>query len=374
MKIAIDITRAIVESAGIGRYTYELVHALIKDSQECDFLIYSTHFNNSSEKTKKFESFRKKNVELKRLRIPGKCKELLWGIPFNFLGGFLKDVDVLFAPSFFELQRGLKIPQVVTIHDMATFIFPKQRGQKMSRYLSKRAAAVCRKAESILSVSDSTKKDIVKYLKIPENLIYRTYPGLNQLSEPSPLLPFGLQQKQYILCVGTVEPRKNLTGLFKSYLLLPQEIQKKYKLVVCGGKGWNDSEIYELAKPLVDDGKLIFTGFVSDSDLAKLYEDALLFVYPSLYEGFGFPIIEAMSFGLPVITSNISSMPEAAGGAGILIDPASPKSISLAILHVLNDESLRRKLSRQSLKQSQKFSWRTCGRETLEVIINAVKK
>lgn len=374
MKIAIDITRAIIESAGIGRYTYELAHTLIQNAQECDFLIYSIHFNNSPEKTEKFESFRKKNVELKRLRIPGKCKEFLWGIPLNLLGGFLKDADVLFAPSFFELQRGLKIPQVVTIHDMATFIFPEQRGRKMSRYLSKRAAIVCKKAKTVLSVSDSTKKDIVKYLKIPEQKIHRTYPGLNQLSEPSNLLPFGLQQKQYILCVGTVEPRKNLAGLFKAYLLLSQEIQNKYKLVVCGGKGWNDSEIYESAKPLVDDGKLIFTGFVSDRDLAKLYEDALLFVYPSLYEGFGFPIIEAMSFGLPVITSNISSMPEAAGDAGILVDPTSPKSISAAISRVLNDESLRKKLSRQSLKQSQKFSWRTCGRETLEAIEDVVEK
>jgi alpha-1,3-rhamnosyl/mannosyltransferase len=161
--------------------------------------------------------------------------------------------------------------------------------------------------------------------------------------------------------------------LFEAYSLLPENIQKKFKLVVCVGKGWNDSDIYESAKPLVDDEKLIFTGFVSDRDLAKLYEDAFLFVYPSLYEGFGFPVVEAMSFGLPVVTSDVSSMPEAAGDAGILVNPNSPKSISSAILRILEDELLRKKLSRQSLKQSQKFSWRTCARETLEVIENVTQ-
>ncbi len=373
MKIAIDVTRAIIESAGIGRYTFELAHALVRDSQECEFLIYSTHFNDSAEKTERFESFARKNVKLKRLKIPGKCKEFWWGIPLNILGRFLEDADVLFAPSFFEVQLGLKIPQVVTIHDMATFIFPEQRGRRLSKYLSKRTVAVCKKAKSILSVSDSTKRDIVKYLKLSEDLVHRTYPGLNELSEPSISLPLELEQKQYILCVGTVEPRKNLGGLFKAYVLLPEDVQRKYKLVVCGGKGWNDSEIYELAKPLVDAKKLVFTGFVSDRDLAKLYEDAFLFIYPSLYEGFGLPVIEAMSFGLPVVTSNISSMPEAAGDAGLLIDPSSPKSISDAMLRIMEEDQLRKKMSRQSLQQSQKFSWRTCARETLRVIEDATE-
>jgi len=373
MKVAIDVTRAIIETAGIGRYTFELTHALLDNAPDYDFLIYSTHFNNSEEKNKKFLSFKRENVKLKRLHIPGKCKEFIWGLPINFLGKFIENSDIIFAPSFFEAIAKSKIPQVVTIHDMSTFIFPQQRGAKMSKYLCRRTAAVARRAYKIVAVSESTKNDLVKFLKLPEEKIQMIYPGVNQLSAPSAKLPFDLKQGEYILCVGTVEPRKNLQGLFKAYSLLPESLQNTYKLVVCGGKGWNDSQIYELAQPLVKKGQLVFTGFVSDRDLSKLYEDALLFIYPSLYEGFGFPIAEAMSFGLPVISSNISSMPEVAGDAGLLIDPNSPEDIAKAVERVINDNDLRKKMAFKSLRQCQKFSWRSSARELRDLLDEAIQ-
>jgi glycosyltransferase involved in cell wall biosynthesis len=176
---------------------------------------------------------------------------------------------------------------------------------------------------------------------------------------------------KFILYFGTIEPRKNLVGLIKAYETLRDEYKvNDYKLVIAGSRGWLDKEIYAVAKKSPYTRDIIFTGFVESSDKIYLYNLASLFVYPSFFEGFGFPPLEAMSSGVPVVCSNTSSFPEVAGEAALMIDPYNFSEIAWAMKEVLGDKNLRENLIQKGLAHAKKFSWDKCARETLEFLIS----
>jgi glycosyltransferase involved in cell wall biosynthesis len=374
MKIAIDATRAVTEQAGIGRYAFEIIKHLIEIDRQNEYLVFSTHFRDSSQKTVKLNSFKASNVKIKRLKIPGAFKEYLWGRKLGYLTSFLEGSDVLFAPSFFEVNLGLLIPQVVTIHDMTTFLFPDQRGREASKRLSVRTEAVCKKAQKIICVSGSTKKDLVKITGLNKEKTIVIYPGLKKFDKIAKDLPAGLRGNGYVLCVGTLEPRKNLIGLLRAYSLLPTELKTQFPLAIVGGKGWNDSEIYlELEKRSLKN-HLVFTGFVSDAVLARLYKDCRVFAYPSFYEGFGLPIIEVQSFQVAVLTSNVSSLPEAGGEGALYVDPDDSNEIAKGLEKLLQDDNLRRSLCKKAFSNSRKFSWEAAAKQTLSILEQACDK
>ncbi|MDH4358403.1 MAG: glycosyltransferase family 4 protein [Candidatus Berkelbacteria bacterium] len=374
MKIAIDVTRAVVETAGIGRYIRDLTHHLLDLDRENEYIIYSTHFRDSGSKRAIFESFKRKNSTLKRWRLPGLFKEILWTFPVNWLSLMGIKADVHFSTSIFEVGAGFKLPQVLVIYDMTTFLFPQQRGEKISESLNKRTARVCRTACKIICISKSTKRDLYRFVNLPESKAVAIYPGLTGFKKTARVLPSNLKSGEYVLSVGTIEPRKNLEGLFAAFALLDEKIKKSFPLTIVGGKGWRDAKIYEKAKPLEEKGHLKFLGFVSDETLAKLYKETAVFVFTSLYEGFGFPAVEAMSFGRPVICSNISSLPEAGGEAALLVNPKSPDSIARAIQKVLTEEKLRNKMAKLSLAQAKKFDWDKTARQVLEILKSCARK
>jgi len=198
------------------------------------------------------------------------------------------------------------------------------------------------------------------------------YPGLSDLTKPSKNLPEGLEPKSYLLYVGTIEPRKNLVGLLRSYEMLSEKLQKKYPLVIVGAKGWNTGKIWRVLKSLKSKENIKFMGFLPDPILAKLYQEATVFVYPSLYEGFGLPVLEALNYGLPVVTSNCSSLPEVTGETAALIDPTDNKSIARPIQRLLGDSSARSDLGKKGKIQARKFSWEKAAKETLRVLEEAV--
>jgi len=368
MKIAIDVTRAITEQAGIGRYAFEIAKHLIKIDRQNEYLVFSTHFRDSIEKSAKLDLFKARNVKIKRFRIPGRIKEYLWGTRAGYLKLFLERSEVLFAPSFFEVNLGLSIPQVVTIHDMTTFLFPDQRGREVSERLSGRTKVVCEKAQKIICVSNSTKNDLIKLTGVNKGKINIVYPGLKKFENIAERLPRGLKKDRFILCVGTLEPRKNLVGLLWAYSLLPIELKTRFPLVIVGGKGWNDGEIYREFEKEDLKKHLFFTGFVSDMVLARLYKDCRVFAYPSLYEGFGLPVIEAQSFGAAVLTSNVSSLPEAGGGGALYVDPNDFTEIAKGLEKLLQDDNLRRNLRRRAVSNSHKFLWEDAARQTLNTL------
>jgi glycosyltransferase involved in cell wall biosynthesis len=224
-------------------------------------------------------------------------------------------------------------------------------------------------------IADSlwTKRDLVHYLSLPEDSISVIYPGKDKhfrpLDDPvgrrsSLARRLGLPlDEPYILSVGTLEPRKNVTGLLKVYALL-RKAGITHRLVIVGMKGWKYSPIFDLVHQLTLDDYVIFPGYVSDEDLPDFYNGADVFVYPSLYEGFGLPPLEAMACGIPVVVSNVSSLPEVVGTAGLLIDPTRPEDIAAAVLDLLGSESKRAVLAQAGIEQAARFDWAHTAQET----------
>lgn len=366
MLIAINASRAVNEKAGVGRVADNLIRNLLNlpageagiDHQN-QYLLLFNFFRHRAEKTAAAMSFKQKNSQIRISHWPGRLQEWWFelDIPKNL------PTDVYLAPTFLDVSLGLQIPQVVIIHDLTNFIYPRHAGVEISRRYQDKTRKACAKAAKIIAVSESTKKDIVRLLKIQPDKIDVIYPGQTTFPVGGKLPP-KIKPKNYILFVGTIEPRKNLKNLLTAYSLLPTAIRNNYPLVIVGGKGWNNNiELAEIGKtPGVN-----WLGYVSNQELGALYRNASVFAYPSLYEGFGLPVLEAQQFGVPVVTSNVSSLPEAAGEGALLIDPKNPKSISRALQRVLEDKELHQKLSKKARSHAQKFSWEKAARETLEV-------
>ncbi|MCK5332349.1 glycosyltransferase family 4 protein, partial [Candidatus Parcubacteria bacterium] len=180
--------------------------------------------------------------------------------------------------------------------------------------------------------------------------------------------------KKFILYLGTIEPRKNITGIIRAFEKLKvghfkmSSTVKDCKLVIAGSKGWLCQDVFNLAMNSVVADDIFFTGFVDDEDKAILYKLAEIFVYPSFYEGFGFPPLEAMQNKTPVITSNVSSLPEAVGGAAIMVDPYNINELERAIENLLSDENLKNNITQKGIEQTKKFSWSRCAEETLAIL------
>jgi glycosyltransferase involved in cell wall biosynthesis len=230
-----------------------------------------------------------------------------------------------------------------------------------------------RQADLVIVPSETTKADVVDQLQIDPGRIAVIPWGCDERFQPQedPTRLALVRRKyrlpgRYVLFVGTLEPRKNLTTLLKAYAMLRAGGQDEdAKLVVVGRKGWLYDEVFETVRALALHRDVLFTDFVDDADLPDLYRGASLFVLPSFYEGFGLPILEAMASGVPVIASNTSSMPEVAGEAALLIDPRNPQAMAEAMAGVLADEQLRKTMTQRGLARAQCFTWESVAQKTL---------
>jgi len=373
MKIAIDVSRIANEKAGVGRYTANLVKTLIDKDTKNEYLLLCSFFRGDEEKRKIMSAYQRPNVKIKYLKLPGKFKESLWHSKLPLVERFLGDADVYLAPTFLDVISNLKIPQAVVIHDLSTFKYPEHLGKKQADYFNRQTRKAVKLAKKIIAISENTEKDLLEILKVPEQKIEVIYPGQSKFAEISPNLPAGLKEQSYVLYVGTVEPRKNLIGLFEAYALLAPTLQEKYPLVVVGAQGWNTGDTYRVFSALKLENKVKFLGYQPDKMLAKLYKEAAVFCYPSLYEGFGIPVLEAMEFSLPVVTSNISSLPEVAGEAAVLVDPSSSRSISEALQRLLEHKDEAEVLGKKAKIQAQKFDWQKTAQKVSKMLESLVK-
>lgn len=272
------------------------------------------------------------------------------------------------APTYFQLNQ----KYVLTVHDITTQVLPESHTNYRVAVYKRLFPKTLKTADKIIAVSNHTKLDLIKYYGVPEENIRVIYEAADSVFRPLSLKEKETVAKRYqlsfpyILYVGTLEPRKNILTLIKAFEML-KEANTDRKLVITGKRGWKCDDIFEYvaAKGLQKD--VIFTGYVPNADLPGLYNSADLLAYPSQYEGFGLPPLEAMACGCPVITSNTSSLPEVVGDAGILIDPSSPKSLADAMLWLLNDDITRKDFVRKGLERSKQFSWKKCAEETMQI-------
>jgi glycosyltransferase involved in cell wall biosynthesis len=296
--------------------------------------------------------------------------------------------DVLFVPSH---VLPLVHPQrsVVTVHDLGYLYYPEAHTLMQNLYLRwstpYNARSTAGKVGRVLADSEATRRDLVLHYGIPEERIAVIYPGWDESLAPvtNPALlaavraRYGLDER-YLLYVGTLHPRKNLTRLVQAFATVCQSMpagtdgeqgtDTNLQLILAGQKGWLYDEIVAQVQRLGLTGRVLLTGYVPESDLAALLSGALAFVFPSLYEGFGFPVLEAMACGTPVVCSSASSLPEVAGDAALMVDPLDSEALAGALHRVVVDPGLRRDLEERGLRQVRRFSWLSCARQTLQIL------
>ncbi len=369
MKIGID-ARCLLDKnlSGVGLYAKNVIENMIRLAPDDEFILYANtrrgleknlpdySFENVNNIISKFPN-RLFNLSLALLNTPSLDKS--FGNP-----------DVIFMPNL-NFAKFSKVPYVITFHDLTFELFPQhfsKRGILWHKMINPKRLA--KNAKKIISVSHSTKEDLVNEYNLPSEKISVVHHGFDS---PDTNMAIASNLKT-ILFLANIEPRKNILSIIKSFINVASSIP--HNLVIAGGQGWQYGKTREEAEKLINDSGLSnrveFKGYVSFNERAVLYSKADLFLFPSLYEGFGLPILEAFSYGLPVITSNLSSLPEIAGNAAILVDPYNINEISDAITEVINNKELREKLILRGQEQVNKFNWEKCARETLSVIKSAV--
>lgn len=279
--------------------------------------------------------------------------------------------DVLFIPAH-VLPLIHPLPSVVTVHDLGYRHFPDAHPLTQRVYLDWSTRFSARAATHIIADSKATKSDLIRFYNIPTEKITVIYPGRDESLQP--VDPARIRAKydlpeEYILHVGTLQPRKNILRLIEAFHIITRHASR-VTLVLAGHAGWLSAPILAKARA-VPAGRIRLLNYVPDEDLAGLYSGARAFVFPSLYEGFGFPVLEAMACGTPVICSNTSSLPELAGDAALLVDPTDTEALAAAVSRVLSEPDLRVALVQKGFEQVKKFSWEKAAKETLRVLEKA---
>jgi glycosyltransferase involved in cell wall biosynthesis len=298
----------------------------------------------------------------------------------------LRSADIYHA-TFFPLPeqaRIVKHPQLfMTIYDMIPVLFPKHCEESVVRLFDRILSSID-KDTWLLSISEFTKMDLCNHLKIDPNRVFVTplaadttlfYPNQDPAERARVKEKYKIPNGPYVLSLCTIEPRKNIDHAIRGFVKLVRE-QKlaDLNLVLAGAKGWDYDHIFkEIDGAEAVKKQIVVTGYVANEDLAGLYSGALAFVYPSLYEGFGLPPLEAMQCGTPVITSNTSSLPEVVGDAGIMLDPHDADGLCQSLLSLYQDTSLREELSAKSLARAREFSWKRCAEDTVHAYRTALK-
>ncbi|MGI8689730.1 MAG: glycosyltransferase family 4 protein [Thermomicrobiales bacterium] len=287
-------------------------------------------------------------------------------------------LDVLFCPVNVVPLAG-PVPSVVTVHDLAFLAYPEAFHAAKRWYLTAMTRLSVRRARHIIAVSAHTRDDLVHHFGVrPErvtvipNAADERYRPADDADAITRFKAANTLPDRFILFVGTVEPRKNLRRLIEAFALLSDN-NPDVKLVIVGASGWLTSDLAPLVQSRGLSNRIIFTGYVSDDELPRWYQAATVFCYPSLYEGFGLPVLEAMACGTPVVTSRTSSLPEVAGDAALLVDPTDVRGLADALQALLADDARRQAMSEAGIARSHAYSWERTAAATLTVIRDAAR-
>lgn len=365
MKIGIDVRCLMADNySGVAWYTFNLLQALLALDKDNEYVLF---YNNS--KPVSLPDFTGPNVSYAGFNYSNK----ILSFTFNFfnrpkIDKMIGGVDVFFMPNINFCASSGDCQKVITVHDLSFLRYPYFYTLK-SRLWHKNLIfkKIIQQAEAIIAVSHSTKNDLIDLLNVNESKIKVIAEGVDEKFQPiDNQVELDRIKKNYklpdkfLLFLGTLEPRKNIESIISAF----NQLKTDYYLVIGGGAGWKSKTIKDLA---AKNNKIKIIGYVSEEDKRGLYNLADIFVYPSYYEGFGLPLLEAMASGLPVIAGSNSSQVEVVSDAGLLVDPYNVNEIKKAIEFILSDETLRNKLTTAGLARAKKYNWNQTAKETLEL-------
>jgi glycosyltransferase involved in cell wall biosynthesis len=388
VRIGIDYTAAVNQGAGIGRYTRQLVQALLDldaprqrgtEHEQDEYVLLAAgagkrvragvSASESPIHPIPFDSQSKPNASFIRLPLTERAWAILWHrlhLPL-WVELFSGRLDIFHSPDF-ALPPVRQARTVVTVHDLSFMRVPECSQPSLRAYLLRVVPSSVRRADLVLADSDSTRNDVIDLLGMSPDRVRVIYPGVDacfrRVQDTATLADVRQRYRlpeRFVLSVGTLQPRKNFTRLIESYARAGLDADAK--LVIAGGAGWMYEDIFRRVEELRLQSAVYFAGYVADEDLPALYTLADLFVFPSLYEGFGLPPLEAMACGTPVVTSNVSSLPEVVGNAALMVDPRDVEALANAMKRVLGEPSLRSAMVERGLAQARGFTWSRAAEE-----------
>lgn len=366
MSIYIDVSAAVHRRAGLGRYAESLARALLQ--REPDRFALFHNRERGYQPLQGLEGVPTRSVPLgyKPWRMAVWLGQLA-RVGFDRL---LPGAELFHATEHLLLPLR-RVPTVLTVHDLIYHLFPQHHKRLNYWYLNLAMPLYCRRADAIITVSASSKRDLVRCYGVPPDKVTVVHEAAAPHFRPAPpeaiaaaRRRYGLPER-YVIYVGTIEPRKNLMRLLDAMELL-HEKGGYARLVVVGGRGWLYEDFFRRLEEMPP-GAVILPGYVPDEDLPALYSGAVLFVLPSLYEGFGLTVLEAMACGTPVVCSQTSSLPEIAGHAASYFDPTDTEAMAEAMYQVLSDEERQTEMRARGLAQAAQFSWSGAAEETMAV-------
>jgi glycosyltransferase involved in cell wall biosynthesis len=375
MRIGIDYTAAARQRAGIGRYTRELVKALLTLDSPHRYTLFAATGGLPREdwqaKINRLTTISRSPLTVRNLPLSDDWLARLWHrlrlpLPVELITGPL---DLFYSPDFVLPPTRRATRTLLTVHDLSFLHYPEAFVPTLRRYLEHVVPRSVARADHVLADSEATRADLIAHLGTAPEKVDVLYSGVDPRFGPESKAGererlekrYGVGDQPYILSVGTVQPRKNYTRLIRAFASLRAEAQ----LLIAGGKGWLYEEIVAEAE---EHETVRLLGFVEDEDLPALYRNAALFAFPSLYEGFGLPVLEAMACGTPVVCSDASSLPEVAGNAALLVDPLDIDVLTEAMTRVLGDADLRQAMIARGLQQAARFTWERAARQLLDTL------
>jgi glycosyltransferase involved in cell wall biosynthesis len=370
MHIGIDAHAIGAQQGGNETYIRNLIKSLAEIDGENRYTIYLANARAAGQWREEFAS-QHRNFSVRLLPPPTPLVRVPVFLAYEL---FRRPVDVLHvqytAPPF------CRVPVIATIHDLAFERMPETFTRRGSFQLKLTVRRTAKKAARVATVSEYSRQDLLNIYKLPSEKVVVTYNGIETHFTPHQAAPdeaerirgrYGIA-RDYLLAVGSLQPRKNLVRLIRAYAKLRGERQDfGHQLVIVGRKLWLAHEIFDEVKKQRWAEDVILTGYVADEDLPALYRAAGAFVYPSLFEGFGLPPLEAMACGTPVVTSNVSSLPEVTEDAALLIDPNDESALANALIEIVGNTRLRAELREKGIAQAGKFTWREAAEKTLRL-------
>lgn len=372
MKVVFSTDSIKYPLTGIGRYTYELARELQNNDDISELL-----FLQGGKISRDLPIVKTESSVASGLKTAVKNSAIAIEL-YHLSATWLKSMalssykDSIYHSTNFYLPPRVD-NAVATFHDLSIFKWPQCHPQNRVQYMKKELLLTLKRAKVLITDSEFTRKELAEYFDYPIEKIVSAPLASNKDFYPRDdvilqklMTKLGLTVGQYTLFTGTIEPRKNIATLLDAYERLPQEIRTFYPLVICGFPGWNSEALHRRFELATQQGWLLYLGYLSSDDLPLLFSGARTFLFPSLYEGFGLPVLEAMASGVPVVCSNAASLPEVLGESGLMCDALDVEGLTAAIIKSLEDENWRNNAIAAGLSRANTFSWKRCAQETIK--------